>query len=313
MKHNIVLLIPYFGRFPEWARLYFETIKRNPTIRFIFYTDCDTSPYESIPNITFRKTTFEEYIENARWVSGVNLRPANPYKLCDLRPLYPIIHFDDIRDADFYGWTDMDVLYGNIRSFYTDDILSTYDVISTHATRISGHLALFRNLPKYRNLYCRIYDWKNRLEDPYYNGIDESGITNALCITIFDKLNEKMHWNIQSAFTRYLSRRKKLKLYLVEQYTTPFIPVPWIDGTVNSYQPSEWYYRNGIITNSRDCKRNFIYLHLMNFKSSQWRHDGTKAPWEGKEKICYAEPQDTVNGIVINEQGIYPLKHERGK
>ncbi len=308
--HSITLLVPFFGYFPEWAPFYFETIRRNPTIRFIFYTDCDTTPYESISNITFRKTTFEEYIENVRRVSGVNFRPANPYKLCDLRPLYPIIHFNDIRDADFYGWTDMDVLYGDIRSFYTDNILSTYDVISTHATRVSGHLALFRNLPKYRNLYRRIYNWKERLEDPYYNGMDENGITNALCMTFFDKLNEKMHWNIQNAFTHYLSQRKKKKLYLVEQYTTPFIPVPWIDGTVNSDQPSEWYYRDGTITNNRDVKRSFIYLHLMNFKNSQWRHDGTKAPWEGKEKICFASPEDMNFGIKISPNGIEKLNYD---
>jgi hypothetical protein len=94
---------------------------------------------------------------------------------------------------------------------------------------------------------------------------------------------------------------------LIEQYTTPFLPIKWIDGTQNSEQPSTWFYNQGVVTNDRD-QSNFIYIHFMNFKSSQWRHDGTKAPWEGKEKICFATVADITSGINIDVNGINPLK-----
>jgi len=233
--------------------------------------------------------------------------PANPYKLCDLRPLYPSIHYDEIKKYDFYGWTDMDILFGDIRSFYTNEILSRYNVLSTHEIRVSGHFALFRNTWKNRHLYKKIYDWENELAKPYFVGLDEHGVTNALMMTYFDKMNEKMGWNIDVFITRWFSRFKKRKLFMVEQYTTPFISIPWIDGSVNSHQPDEWYYKDGKITNSRDGARNFIYLHFMNFKNSQWRHDGTKAPWEGKEKICFANVTNLTKGICINNYGITNL------
>ena len=299
---SITLLIPYFGKFPEWTPLFFETVRRNASIRFIFYTDFDTVDYEHIPNVIFRKMTFEEYVQNAREKAKIDFRPANAYKLCDLRPLYPIIHFEDIKDADFYGWTDMDILFGDIRSFYTDELLSKYDVLSTHAVRVSGHLALFRNTKKYRNLYLKIYDWRKKLAHPHFVGIDEHGVTNALTMTFWDKLNEKMGWNIDNLFTRLLKKWKKRKLHLVEQYTTPFTAIPWLDGSVNSDQPAEWFYHDGKITNSRDGERKFIYLHFMNFKSSTYRHDGTKAPWEGKEIIFNVH--DLSNEIIIDDRGI---------
>jgi len=44
----------------------------------------------------------------------------------------------------------------------------------------------------------------------------------------------------------------------------------------------------------------------MNFKSSRWRHDGTRAPWEGVNPICRASPRDMKTGIVIDESGIAP-------
>jgi hypothetical protein len=307
-SHNtIALIIPYFGKFPEWAPLYFETIRRNSSIDFLFYTDCDFSSYQHISNCIFHKIRFEDYLQNARELAGIEFNPANAYKLCDLRPLYPIIHYADIREYDFYGWTDMDILYGDIRLFYTDDLLAKYDVFSAHEVRISGHFALFRNIEKYRNAYKKIYCWREHLAFPEFVGIDEHGITNALTMTFFDRLNEKMNWNLDNFLTRWLKKRKMSRLYMVEQYTTPFITTPWLDGSKNCKQPDVWFYKDGKITNSRDVDRNFIYLHFMNFKSSQWRHDGTPAPWEGKEHLYTASKEDMKYGIIIDQKGIHKL------
>jgi hypothetical protein len=312
-SNKIIFIIPYFGKFPEWAPLFFETVRKNASIDFLFYTDCDFKKYEDIPNALFHYITFDEYIENAKAITKINFSPANAYKLCDLRPLYPIIHFEDIKHYDFYGWTDMDILFGDIRSFYTDDLLTQFEVFSTHSVRVSGHMALFKNTPKYRNLYKKIYNWKNHLEHPYFVGIDEHGVTNALTMTFFDKLNEKMNWSIDNFFTRWLKKRKTSKLYMVEQYSTPFTVIPWLDGTVNSEQPDVWYYKDGVVANSRDGERKFMYLHFMNFKSSTYRHDSSKAPWEGKSSICSASAEDMVEGITINDQGIYKSSSEKEK
>lgn len=67
-KNSIALIIPYFGKFPEWAPLFFETLRRNSNIDF-FYTDCETNGYEA-PNIYFKKTSFAEYVEFANNKKG---------------------------------------------------------------------------------------------------------------------------------------------------------------------------------------------------------------------------------------------------
>lgn len=302
--NKITLLIPYFGNFPVWAPLFFETVRLNPTINFIFYTDCDFSQYTYIKNVSFKKMSWKEYVQNAQKQFPF-FKPANAYKLCDLRPMYPIIHFEDIKNADFYGWTDMDILFGDIRTFYTNEILEKYDVLSTHDVRISGHLAIFRNTKKNRNLYTKIYNWKEKLTHPEFVGIDEHGVTNALTMTIFDKINEKFSWKINNWLTRKVKSIKTKKLYLKEQFTTPFVSIPWIDGSVNSNQPTNWNYKDGKITNDRDGNRNFLYLHFMNFKSSNYRHDGTKAPWENLDNFCTAQVEDMKTGITITEKGIH--------
>jgi len=304
--HKIGLFIPYFGQWPEWLLLYFDTLRRNPTIDFIFFTDCDTSIINA-PNIHFHSVSFKEYIDLVNVKLDFKFEPENAYKLCDLRPLFGFLHQDIFSKYDFYGWMDVDVLLGDIRSFYTDDILSNYDVFSTHEHRVSGHFALFRNTEKNRLMYKKIYRWEEALKLKPFIGIDEHGITNAYTQTIFDKFNEKYQLKFNNFITKFFSKSKKKRMYMVEQYTTPFLSKPWLDGSVNINQPNVWYYKDGDITNNRDGNRKFMYLHLMNFKSSQWRHDGTKAPWQGMTPICKATADDMVNGIIIDNNGISPL------
>ncbi len=306
---TITFVIPYFGNFPEWSDLYFETVRRNSSINFVFYTDCDFERYASIPNAVFKKITLENYVQYVNNKIDFNFKPANPYKLCDLRPLYPTVHWNDICNSDFYGWTDMDVLFGDIRSFYSEAILSQYDVLSTHKVRVSGHMAIFRNKLKYRNLYKNIYDFKAKLEHPYFVGLDEHGVTNALTMTFIDKFNEKFGTKIDNVFSRLLKYYKTRFLYLEEQYTTPFLSIPWLDGSLNSQQPDTWIYQDGVISNTRDVGRKFIYLHMMNYLSSRYRHDGSTAPWEDKVKRVYATVSDMTSGIQINNDGIYPLSN----
>ena len=302
---SIAIVIPYFGTWPEWADLFFETARRNARIDFLVLTDCDSEAFAA-PNIHIRPTSFEAYVERARSWLGLPFDPPDGYKLCDLRPMFGALHEEEFAGYDFYGWCDTDLLFGDIRSFYTDEVLARHDVLSTHSDRISGHFALFRNTRRNRNMYRKIYRWQRYLLEPEFIGIDEHGITNAYLLTVVDKANEKFGWSVDNRATRLWAARRRRGMYLVEHYTTPFLPRPWLDGSLDSAQPDEWFYRDGRITNSRDGDREFIYLHLMNFKSSRWRHDGTRAPWEGVVPVCRATARDMETGIVIDGSGIRP-------
>ena len=89
---TIILLIPYFGKWPEWMELYLDSIRRNPKIHFLFITDCETSALENISNVIIQKSSFEIYIGRYKDVLGSDIQIPNPYKICDLRPFFGIIH-----------------------------------------------------------------------------------------------------------------------------------------------------------------------------------------------------------------------------
>lgn len=74
-----------------------------------------------------------------------------PYKLCDYKPVFGNAFKDYFKDYDFWGYADLDLVFGNIRYFLTDDILNQYDKIYHQ-----GHLSLYRNCAQMNNLYLRI-------------------------------------------------------------------------------------------------------------------------------------------------------------
>lgn len=307
-KYSIGVYAFYFGKFPEWMPLYLESLRLNSSIDFHIFTDCAYDG-DYPKNVFIHNVVYDEYTKYIGEKLRIDFNPDSPIKLCDVRPMVGYIHYDTFSKYDFYGWIDLDLLLGNVRNFYTDEILMRNDVLSTHEVRIAGHFSLFRNNRHNRMMFRKIYQWKESLETPSFIGLDEHGITNAYLLTIVDRFNQKFHTNIHNPITNYISARKKKRMYMVEQHTTPFTPIPWLDGTTNSDQPDEWYFKNGEITNKRDGERTFIYLHFMNFKSNIWRHDGTKAPWSVMDKICHASVADMVStGISIGINGIYPLK-----
>lgn len=299
-QSTVAFLIPYFGKWPDWMELFIHSLELNPTIDFHFITDCDTE-ISNAPNIHFHPSTFEAYVASAQKKIGVDINIPNPYKICDLRPFFGIIHYEIIQGYDFFGWTDVDVVFGDIRSFYTPEHFEKYEVLSSQEVRLSGHCSLMRNSEKYRNLGYQVYNWKGALANPKFVGIDEHGMTNALCMTFWDRLSEKLKMPWIAALFAWRRKAKMKAYYFVEQFSTPFTPLPWLDGSVNSNQPDEWSFSNGEVTNSRDAGRKFMYLHFMNFKSDLWRADGSKAPWQGLKSIYHVN--DLKKEIIIDKTG----------
>lgn len=299
---SIIIIIDYFGKWPEWFPLFLESCKRNPTIDWLFHTDCSYEQFK-IPNVSFKTLTKEKYIENVNKRLKLNFTLLHNYKLCDLKPMCGVLYEEEIRNYDFYGYGDIDVIYGNIRNFYTPEVLENY-VISTHTWCVSGHLALFRNTKWLRNSFKRYRGWKTLIEKPECQRFDEDLFINVFK---YPRINPKL-------FSFYdilnpLSKKYRNKLYFVEQFTTPLTPSPWRSGDLS--HPQVWYWKDGKLTNEKDGNKEYIYLHFMNFVSGRWMNPMyKKAPiWKDLNEIIFIEaPQMAEIGMVIDRLGFHMLK-----
>ncbi len=293
--HKIIKIIPYFGQWPEWFELYIESCKNNPQINWLFYTDCG-EPKIKAPNVRFVHISFDEY---KRFVSerlAIRFNPSSPYKLCDLKPALGFIHELDIQDYDFFAVGDIDIIYGQIRDFITDDFLRRYDVIGTHKRRLSGHFAIFRNIDKYRQAFRKIPDWQNLMEMDKHLGLDESKFSKLFVRHKNHPLWLQKLWSYSSSYQR--------RVLYKEQYSTILSPIKWLDGS--SDHPQQWFWKDGRLTNDRD-NREFMYLHFMNWKSNRWLPKKLReapAAWSSLDRLVKIDiDQARQNGFQISSKG----------
>lgn len=301
---SIAILIDYFGSWPQWFPVFLSSCKFNSTVNWIIRTDCDI-PEDAPPNVRLIRMEYGDYIRNVSRALGINFNPSSNYKICDIKPMYADMYSDDIKDFDYFGFGDLDVIYGDIRKFYTEDILS-HDVISTHATMLSGHLALFRNTEALRKAYTNIPRWKEYMENPECTRFDED-IFSCLFVPRDNTTAGDFPTNLLPGL-RECDRLPGLKVYFKEQYTTVFHPMHWHDGVAE--HPDVWFWKDGIVTNDRNAGHHYLYLHLMNFQSMRWASSACnerRTPWKNNPDVRFTLAGEETDGVRIDWTGIQAL------
>src|ERR1700749_3574728 len=138
IKNNRIALITcYFGTAPWYLNFYLKSCAFNPTVDFFIVGDIPLP--ESLPvNVHAVKMTIDEFQNLASQKLELPVNVADPYKLCDLKPAYGAIFDDLLMDYTFWGHGDMDVIFGDIRGFITDEVLEEYEVICVREEYITG-------------------------------------------------------------------------------------------------------------------------------------------------------------------------------
>src|SRR4030042_5646412 len=156
---KILIIVPFFGKCPKWIEPFLLSCKYNPAISWLIYTDFEkTVPYPN--NIHFVNGSLSDFNRIASRKLKLNINISNPYKVCDLRPAFGVIFEDFLNNVDFWGYSDIDLIYGNIRSFIMDEILQSYEIISTREEYLSGHFALYKNQDKINLIYQKCKNFR---------------------------------------------------------------------------------------------------------------------------------------------------------
>lgn len=136
---KIVLIIPYFGKFNSYYNLWLKSCECNETVDWLIFTD-QKGKILSEDNIRVVDISFPAFKEIFQSHFDFKISLDTPYKLCDFKPAYGEILQNYIGEYDFWGYCDMDMIFGDIRRFITDDILDSFDKVLKH-----GHFTLIRN------------------------------------------------------------------------------------------------------------------------------------------------------------------------
>lgn len=154
----IIITIAYFGKLPNYFDIWKQTLFNNEgVLKVLLITDQEVKSEKNlyvfkckIEDVRLRLFNFlKKYIDCSK-INKSDLIKSN-YKLCDIRVIFKILfeeEIEEIANAKKYhiGYGDLDVIYGNFKSFYDKSInknfspLKKYEVIGIH-----GHLTVIKN------------------------------------------------------------------------------------------------------------------------------------------------------------------------
>lgn len=249
-EQSIAIVVCYLGKLPWYFDYFVLSCSHNPSVDFFIVTDDTTCPKPLPVNVKFIFSTLQEINTLATANLGFATRIENGYKLCDFKPTYGIVFNELLKDYDFWGFGDIDVIFGNIRTFITDELLNNYDLISVRPDWIPGCFVLFKNCDKMNKLFMLSRDYKKVLMSDKHYCFDE---TNFAHDAFTDGLGYK---EINTEIESMMHVIKKME---EQNYIRTYYDLFIIEGIPGKLQ---WY--DGMLTYRK--KYEILLYHLIRLK-----------------------------------------------
>ena len=280
----LLLFSPWFGPWPEWIEFFVESCKWNPEVDWLIHTDRDP-PENTAPNVTFQQMSLAEYRQVLSERLGIDASAVTPYKICDFRPTFGHVFDAAVEGYGHFGYCDLDVIFGDLRAFFSDELLSGYDAVSAAPDRMAGHLSVFRNTRRSRNRFRGIRHWRRILSDPDPAGMDEASFTK-----LFRPKRRRL-------IRRFLARRT----LFADLAATPGGSLTMPDGAPI---PLRWEWHRGKLRHE-ERPDGTVYLHMMYWQSDRWLAPGLEAPWPKLPRIVQCDWREAASrGFSISPEGI---------
>lgn len=172
-QKKIHKFIAWYGTVPNYFQLYLDSLEINKDIlKVYFISDIDLSSYKMPENFIYIRLD-KIHIKNrlSALLYKTYRKDVNPddllqnnYKLVDIKILYPILFDDlikeyDIKETDYVGWGDCDLIYGKISNFL--DLKENYGIIGGW----HGHFTAIINNDNFKNNFKTIPNYFDIVTD----------------------------------------------------------------------------------------------------------------------------------------------------
>lgn len=240
---RIAFIIPYFGKMNKYTQLWLNSCSFNHTIDWLLFTD-DYTAYDYPSNVRVYYISFEEMKNMVQNSFNFKIELNRPYKLCDYKPAYGLIFKEYLKEYDFWGFCDKDLIFGDIRSFITEEILDNYVKILKH-----GHFTLLRNDVEGNLLFTHnvqgCTNYKEVFQSKRSFAFDEWGGLTPIC----EKLKIK-----QYSASIYADVNICYSFFQILFHDTGYIPqvFVWENGKLYRY----YFFEGKVI------RQDFLYIHL---------------------------------------------------
>jgi len=232
ITNSIAFLICWSGDYPWYFSYFIHSCRYNPTIDFLIFTDNNTK-LDISANVKIIPFSLEQFKADASKALGFEITIESGYKLCDFKPAYGFIFSEWIKNYDFWGYCDADVIFGNIRAFMTEELLNEYDIISARHDYLTGCFSFYRNNQTMRELFKQSKDYRKVFTEARNFFFDETNFA----FEAFEKglHYSQIHTEVESMthVVRRLQEENRLKAYFEFQIVEGFAGnMLWNKGTL---------------------------------------------------------------------------------
>lgn len=158
--HSICIITCWYGEFPWYFPYFIKSCRYNPSIDFFIITDNTSLIKDQPENVKIIYKTLDDFRRNASKKLGFEVEINNPYKLCDFKPAYGFLFPELIGPYNFWAHGDIDMVYGNIRDFLSNELLNSYDLVTPREDITMGTFCLYRNNKQMNCLFMESRDYK---------------------------------------------------------------------------------------------------------------------------------------------------------
>ena len=251
---KIRLIIPYFGKLPKFFPYFLLTAKRNQKIDFLIYTDQNVDQFEVLnaDNIEFKTLSFDDLRKKVQSKFDFEISLKTPYKLCDYRGAYGLIFEEELKEYDYWGFCDTDVLLGDIYQF-----LEKHSFFENDYARygLFGHLQIFKNSQEVNRIFMSgkglnyRLDYQNVFTNEQSFIFDEAnGIQKIFEKSNFKQLQDKFFDDIDIShfsFREYGENEPKRYYFWSEENGLESINL--IDGNIEINRPLYAHFQKRVI------------------------------------------------------------------
>ncbi|MEY8481183.1 DUF6625 family protein [Lachnospiraceae bacterium 48-21] len=198
-----IIIIPYFGKFPQYFQLFLNSCEMNKGFQWLFITD-NNDDYNYPANVKVIHSTFDQIRNRITLKFRFNISLENVHKLCEFKPAYGWLFPEYIAGYQYWGYGDIDLIYGNLDKFINEKLYETYDKLFD-----LGHFSLIKNTIENNELFMRPYKgkkiYKMAFSKPENFNFDESFGHNININRLFCAAGKKVYVdrrNIADIYTK---------------------------------------------------------------------------------------------------------------
>lgn len=250
------IMAVYFGPLPAWFPLWLASCAANREIDFLVVTDQKVDGAPS--NVTVLSETLAGVKTRLEKALGVPVVLERPYKMCDYKPFLGLAFSDELAGCDYWGFTDIDLINGDLASFMRRLELWRYDKFLP-----LGHMFLFRNTPEVNErvklpLHGREI-WRDVVGSEKNMAFDEFGINEIYAAHGYPAYMGHPMADIARGQERFtLGFRFEARDGTYKQHTL---------GRYPNHRHQAFYWRDGktgrlFIAHGNVVKEEFMYIHF---------------------------------------------------